>query len=304
MFADPTFFRSLASLHRAGIPWPQAVATAGGSDRRLTRPLASLAEGSGLADALASVVDPLDRAMLQAGESTGRLEATLERIAARHEQEARLRGQRKAALGYPVFVGHVAAVLAGLPDLLRGNVGAALLWTLGVLAPLYAVLWLTRPRAVPRDAPHPGPHPPRTSPVNRSAIEEADARALLALADGYESGVRIDETLDLARQAGAGGRVAYDLYRAGPRVREGKPLASAWSALPEDMARALTVGEETGELGRVAREQATALAFRVETRRKKFAAMLPVVIMLVVGGVVAWRVISFYLGHFEQYARF
>ena len=99
MFADPTFFRSLAALHRAGIPWPQAVASAGGSDRRLTRPLQSLAEGTSLADALAPVVDPLDRAMLQAGESSGKLEAALERIAARHEQEARMRGQRRAALG-------------------------------------------------------------------------------------------------------------------------------------------------------------------------------------------------------------
>ena len=304
MFADPTFFRSLASLHRAGVPWPQALATAAGTKREAAQPLASLAQGQGLAEALAPVVDPLDRAMLQAGESSGRLETTLERIAARHEQEARLTGERKAALLYPVVMGHIAAFLAALPDWIRGDFGTGLLWTAAVLLPLWAALWFTRPRRMKANPDHPGATPPALRPWNRNVIEEADARALLALADGFESGVWLDETLTLAHRAGAGGRVAYDLYRAKPRVAEGKPISSAWSAVPEELARALTVGEETGELGAAARQQATELAFGVEMRRRKFASLLPLGLMILVGGLVAWRVISFYLGHFAQYARF
>jgi len=300
MFADPTFYRSLASLHRAGIPWPQAVATAAGTDGRASGPLQSLAQGQSLAESLGPVVDPLDRAMLQAGESSGRLEATLERIAARHEQEARLRGERKAALAYPVLMGHVAALLAAVPDLIQGHVGQGLLWSLGVLVPLWTALWLTRPRRLAANPEHPGPKAPTATGLTRNAVEEADARALLALADGYESGVRLDEVLTLAHRAGAGGRVAFDLYRARPRVAEGKPLASVWSAIPETMARALTVGEDTGELGATARQQATELAFAVEMRRKKIASLLPLGIMILVGGLVAWRVIGFYVGYFQK----
>lgn len=304
MFVDPTFFRSLASLHRAGVPWPQAMATAAGKHAEAQRPLASLAEGRSLAEALGPVVQPLDRAMLQAGESSGRLEATLERIAARHEQEIRLRGEQRAALAYPVVMGHIAALLAAVPDLIAGDVLRGLAWAAGVLVPLWLALWTIRPRRVRTDAAHPGTTPPRVTMFTRSAIEEADAHALLALADGHESGVRYDEVLTLAQRAGAGGRVAFDLYRAKPRVAEGKPLSSAWSAIPDAMARALTVGEETGELGETARQQASELAFRVETRRRKVASLLPLGLMILVGGLVAWRVLSFYLGHFAKYAQF
>lgn len=304
MFDDPSFFRSLASLHRAGMPWPQALATAGGTNREAMRPLESLRDGKTLAESLAPVVDPLDHAMLQAGESSGRLEATLERIATRHEQEARLRGERRTALMYPVVMGHAAAFLAGLPDLIAGKPGSALLWCLAILVPLWTALWFTRPRRLTANPDHPGAKPPVPNLMTRSVIEEADARALLALADGFESGVWLDETLTLAHRAGAGGRVAYDLYRLKPRVAEGKALSTGWSATPEPIARALTIGEDTGELGQAARQQAGELTFVVEQRRKRFASMLPFGIMIVVGAVVAWRVISFYLGHFAQYSRF
>ena len=302
MFADPTVFRSLAALHRAGVSWPQAVASAAGGDAAFGPVRQRLLTGASLADALAPVVDALDRALLRAGEQTGTLEMTLERIAVRHEGEARLKTTRTMALLYPVVMGHVAAGLAGLPDVIGGRPLTGLLWTLAVLAPVYAVLWVLRRRG-PQAAGHPGTRPPRATGLRRSAVEEADVRGLLALADGYESGLRIDETLGLAADAGAGGRVAFDLHRARPRVAGGAALHTAWLAVPDDLAQSLRVGEETGELGRAARQSAAELGFRVEMRRKKIASLLPLGLLLLVGAIVAWRVISFYSGIYGDLGR-
>ncbi len=296
MYADPSLFRSLASLHRAGVAWPQALASAGAGHPRWQGASQALAGGASLAEALAPAVSALDVALLRAGESSGTLEAALENIASRHEAETRMRGKRKTALAYPVLMGHAAAVLAGFTDVIRGDFGTAALWTLSILLPLYAVLWLTRPRRVgaPAGEYHPGTRAPRPGFVMRSAVEEADARALGAFADCYEAGMPLDETLDLAGRAGAGGRAAFDLYRARPRVAEGASLHSAWSSLPEEMAHELRVGEESGELGMAARQIASRLQFAVEQRRKRFASLLPVGVLLLVGAIVAYRVITFY----------
>jgi len=295
VFADAPLYRSLASLHRAGVGWPQALASAGAGHPRWRAAEEALQAGSSLAEALAPVVPSLDGALLRAGEASGTLEATLERIANRHEAEGRTAGQRRTALAYPVVVGHIAALLAGFPDAFHGAWGAALLWTGALLAPLYLLLWATRPRRLQRgDRAHPGTQPPRAGVILRNAIEEADARALGAFADLFDAGLPLDETLDLAGRAGVGGRVAFDLYRARPRVRDGEALHTAWSAVPEDVAHELTVAEESGELGRVAHQIAARMQFGVEMRRKRFLALLPIVILLLDGAVVAYRVISFY----------
>jgi len=295
VFADAPLYRSLASLHRAGVSWPQALASAGGGHARWLAAQQALASGASLAEALAPAVAPLDGALLRAGEASGTLEAALERIANRHEAEVRTAGQRRTALAYPVVVGHLAALLAGFPDAFRGDWGSALLWTAALLVPLYVLLWFTRPRRVQGNAAHhPGTRAPRAGTILRNAIEEADARALGAFADCYDAGLPLDETLDLACRAGTGGRVAFDFYRARPRVRDGEALHTAWSAVPEDVARELTVAEETGEIGQVARQIAARYQFGVEMRRKRFVAVLPVVILLVDGAVVAFRVITFY----------
>ena len=164
-----------------------------------------------------------------------------------------------------------------------------------VLLPVYLLLYLTRRRRFePGEGAHPGTRPPRARGLRTSAVEEADARALTALADCLAAGVPLTDTLALAQQAGPGGRVAWDLYRARPRVQDGKPLSEAWLAVSGTMREELSIGEQTGELDEAARRIAARLRFAVDMRRKKIASVLPVALVLVVGGVVAWRLIGFY----------
>jgi type II secretory pathway component PulF len=88
--------------------------------------------------------------------------------------------------------------------------------------------------------------------------------------------------------------VGWDLYRAIPRVKEGAALAACWQATPPAYADELRTAEEAGELGKTARHLAARLRFEVEMRRKKIASLLPLAVLLVVGAVIAYRVISFY----------
>ena len=70
--------------------------------------------GSSLADAMErrpQVFDPLFRAMVRSGESSGRLEEALDRVAYQLEKMDELRRQIRSALLYPAFVFTVAIVI-------------------------------------------------------------------------------------------------------------------------------------------------------------------------------------------------
>jgi type II secretory pathway component PulF len=136
--------------------------------------------------------------------------------------------------------------------------------------------------------------------IGRGEKEEADARALLALADGFDAGIPLNELLKLAQRAGAGGRVAYDLYRGAPRVRDGDALDTIWQAVPTELAHHMDVAEKTGELSDTCRHAASRLRFDVEQRRKRLAAILPVVAVLIIGAIIGFRVITFYVDAYSK----
>jgi type II secretory pathway component PulF len=288
-------YRALASLHRAGVAWPQAVRHAARGAPRWSSVADAVERGSSLADAVGGVVDPLDEALIRAGEADGSLESTFQALAERHETTRRQRRARTTALVYPVLVAHVAALLLPLPDLVQGRVGAALSWALGVLVPLHVgLLWMRRAdRRLARRVPTGRPPEPRGT---RAAIEEADARALDALGRLYDAGVPLGDAIGLAMRAGWGGRAAADLGDARDRVARGEDLAGAWTRLPRDLATRLDGAERAGELGAAARQAASDLAFDAATRRERFARVLPVVVILLLGAVIAWRVLTFYAG--------
>jgi type IV pilus assembly protein PilC len=283
----PTLYRGLASLHRAGVAWPEALATTVGDDPSFAVARAQVAGGRPLSEALGARLPGLDLALIRAGEASGRLEQAFEALARRHDDERRRRGQRRAALAYPFLLAHVAALMLPLPDLFQGHVGTALLWALLPLVPVYALLFVARwtPR---NDEPLPYRFP------WTSRVEEQDASALDALGNLYDAGVPLLEALPLARRAGPRGRAAMDLARAEGRVREGLDLAGAWRALPAGITVGLATAEKAGSLGAECRAAAERLAFDVDIRRQKSTARLGPVLVLVLGAIVGLRVILFW----------
>jgi type II secretory pathway component PulF len=290
-------YRALAQLHDAGVGWPEALdAATAGDAARFAPARGALSRGVGFADALEPHLPPLDVAGLRAGEASGRLSEALKKLAERHEAERRRSLERRGSLAYPLLVAHVAALLLPIPDLVAGRIGAAIGWAALVLVPLHAVLWLSRAsrRAAERD------------PAGRggilalwrtpAAVEEADARALTALAWLFDAGVPLLGALPLAARAGAGGRVAADCVAAVGEVAAGRPIAPAFRRSPAEVSLPIATGEASGTLSDACRRAADSLAERAAYRRKRFAAMLPVAVTVVLGAVVGVRVLSFYAG--------
>ena len=287
MSVNAGVFRNLASMHRSGVGWPEALQTV--ADRRvsLAPAAAAVAEGQSLTEALRPHLAPVDAALLRAGEASGGLERTFESLATRHEEQVRARTQQRARLAYPMLIGHVGALLLAVPDFLKGNIGAGLLWSVAILLPLYALIWMSRRSAgAQSSAPAWGPWLP--------AAEDADARVLDALGACLSAGVPLPETLELAVAAAPGSRAGRDLVRAQGEVDQGRPLASAWRDLPQPICETLSTAEHAGELAQAATRTANELRFSAQMRRERSGARLPVWMMLGVGGVVALRLFKFY----------
>ncbi len=307
MGRQAAIFRSLAHLHGAGIAWPQAVESATGGVAPWSRVKDDLAAGKSVAQAFEPVADALDTALIKAGETSGNLQEVLGEIAASHEARDRRRSERRTRAAYPIVLAHVAALLLPIPDLLAqpANVGGAIGWAALVLLPVYAAMailrWSDRRGRPPVD---PVATPPKPLPLVgpfAARVEEADARALEALARLHDAGVPMDETARLASRAGWGGRAAVDLHVARGRALCGEDLAGAWGAMPSEISSRLRAAEAAGELSREARATSSDLRFRADQRSQRTLAALPALLMLLVGGVIAWRVLSFYVAYYSRF---
>ncbi len=286
-------YRSLAALHRAGIGWPAALASAAPASEAWALARTRVEQGEPLSRALIGAVEPIDLALLRAGEAGGSLEPALEALSRRHEEAHRDRGRRRAALAYPLMLAHIAALLLPLPDLMQRRLGSALLWFLLPLVPLYG-FWLYARRRPTPDRPLPFRFP------FSARVEEQDAEALEALGTLYDAGVPLSEALPLARASGPHGRVGRDLVRAESHVARGEPLAAAWRDVPPAQAVGLRTGELTGSLGRECLASAVRLHEDAALRRTRTLAKALPLIMLAIGLIVGARVISFYAGAFRQ----
>lgn len=280
----PTLYRALAALHRAGVGWHEALATAAPGQGTARERLAA---GATLPEALAGEVPPLDVALLRAAEAGGSYERVLEQLALRHEDEHRARGRRRAALAYPLTVAHVAALLMPIPDLVAGDLSGAVGWALAALAPIYLfVAWSRRQPTAARPLPARFPFTAR--------VLEMDARALAALGALYDAGVPLREALPLAREAGTHGRVARDLARAEVLVEQGAPLAGAWQDAPADLRVGLTSAERAGALGRECLAASERLVLDADLWRQRTLGRAVPLVMLALGVLVGARVLSFY----------
>src|SRR3954447_21334927 len=107
------FARQFATLVASGMPMLRSLYTLEDQteDERLTGAIAGVRQdveaGSSLGDAMErrpQVFDALFRAMVRSGETSGRLEESLERVAFQLEKMDALKRQVRSALMYPAFI--------------------------------------------------------------------------------------------------------------------------------------------------------------------------------------------------------
>ncbi len=288
--------------------------------------------GLSLSDAMSrhpKVFSQLFVAMTQAGEMGGVLESSLMRVADQLQKDAALRRQIKAAMVYPtmviifavavmmalvaflvpVFVGVFKQFGGELPALTKVSVfmseAVTGYWWLiigGTVAVLVAFLRWKSSTWGRKQWDHFRLHVPMK--IGTIVQQVAVARWSRTLASLTSAGVPLLQALEITGRTG--GNVAVEEAMDGviASVKRGgtiaAPLAQA-PIFPEMVTHMVGVGEETGALDSMLDRIAEFYEEQVEASVKALTSILEPIMIIVIGGIVGFIVISMYLPLFEVY---
>jgi type IV pilus assembly protein PilC len=288
--------------------------------------------GLSLSDSMArhpKVFNPLFVAMTQAGETGGVLEDALMRVADQLQKDASLRRQIKAAMIYPalvivfaigvmmalvaflvpVFVGVFKQFGGELPALTKVSVGLSHMvtgyWWLMFATTFAVVIAFLRWKKSSwgrKQWDHFRLHVPMK--IGGIVQQVAVARWSRTLASLTSAGVPLLQALDITGRTG--GNVAVEEAMDGviASVKRGgtiaAPLAQA-PIFPTMVTHMVGVGEETGALDSMLDRVAEFYEEQVEASVKALTSILEPIMIIVIGGIVGFIVISMYLPLFDVY---
>jgi type IV pilus assembly protein PilC len=281
------------------------------------------------------VFDPLYRSMVQAGEGSGRLEQALERVAAQLEKLDALRRQVKSAMMYPAIVFTIAIVVmvvivafvvpvfvgifqeisqengesAELPLMTQITVGVSDAvtgsWYIIVPVLLVAAYVFVRWKKSERGRLQWDRLKLRIPMKIGDVVQKvALARWSRTFSGTVSSGVPILQSIQIAGQT-AGNAViqeameaVYDSVKKGGTIA--KPLEDA-SVFPPMVSHMVAVGEESGQLEGMLEKIADFYDAEVDAKIKALTSLIEPIMIVVVGCVVGFIVISMYLPIFSLY---
>jgi type IV pilus assembly protein PilC len=294
--------------------------------------------GSSIAQAMESqpgVFDPLYRSVVKAGEDSGRLEEALDRIASQLERLDALRRQVKSAMMYPavvftlalvvmiVVVAVIVPVFVGIFNQLalsNPEVGTSLpimtqitvsvsdfvthQWYLllgGIALGSYAFIrWKKSDRGrlqwdrfkirIPR--------------IGDVVQKIALARWSRTFAGMVASGVPILQAIEISGETAGNAVINEAMGEVYASVKRGGSLAGPMAAhaiFPPMVEHMVSVGEESGQLETMLAKIADFYEAEVDARIKSLTALIEPLMIIFVGGVVGFIVISMYLPIFSIY---
>lgn len=332
-----TVTRQLADLVSSGMPLHRCLTVlcdqASGRQQQLLRAIMQeVQRGTSLSEALRTFsrsFPTLYVEMVRAGETSGHLDAVLQRLAEFLENQEVRRTQVISALTYPsvivmVAMGAIVFMVTFLVPRLSvvfADLGQAL------PAPTRVVLALahTAPRAGPWVALAlaalciVGRKAAATASVGKAldaallrlpllgrlisnATISRFARTLGTLQAG---GVPMLDALDIAGAASANRLIAAQTKTLQQRVREGESLSHALSQsrlFPTALVQMTAVGEETGNVSAMLIRYANAADFQYDQAMRRLTSLLEPAVILVMGGIVAFIVLSVLLPVFQIYS--
>jgi type IV pilus assembly protein PilC len=273
--------------------------------------LAELAGGCTLGDALERVQDwlpALDVALLRAGEQSGRLEASFRLLADYYNSRARMARQMIGDLAYPFFLFHFAVFIFPFPKLfLSANWVWYLGRTFGFLLPVYAVaglviyaaqsghgeVWRARLEAILH----------RVPVLGTARLYLALSRLAAALEALLNAGVMVIEAWEMAAKASGSPALNRVVKAWRPLVDAGQTPAEVVRAapiFPELFANQYATGEISGQLDDTLKR--LRVYYEEEGSRKLHAVAqwTPRAIYLFVVLMIAYQIIHFYVGYFNQ----
>ncbi len=294
--------------------------------------------GSSVADAMErrpGVFDPLYRSMVRAGEGSGRLEQALDMVAIQIEKLDALRRQIRSAMMYPalvfafaiivmsVVVAFIVPVFVGifedlasdsgesaeLPMLTQITVGASDLLTGSwyILLPVIGALtfafiqWKKTERGryqwdvVKLNLPF---------KVGDVVQKVAIARWSRIFSGTVEAGVPILQAIKIAGETSGNAVVAESMDKVYASVRQGGTIAAPLEqspVFPSMVTQMVAVGEETGQLEHMLSKVADFYEAEVDAKVKALTSLIEPIMIVFVGVVVGFIVISMYLPIFSMY---
>jgi type IV pilus assembly protein PilC len=339
------FSRQFATLIASGMPMLRSLYTLEDQteDERLCGAIAGVREdveaGSSLADAMArrpQVFDKLFRAMVQSGETSGRLDESLERIAYQLEKLDALKREIRSAVLYPAFVFAAAVVVmlavvifivpvfadafkeavsdqpgesSSLPTMTQFMVsfsdflkGYWFIWVPGMVAATIGFFQWKKTDAG------------RTQwdrlklrlPIHIGDIVQkaAVARWSRTFSGAVASGVPLLESIKLTGQTSGNAEVEASMDEVYASVKSGGTLAhpiEKADVFPPMVGHMVSVGEESGQLEAMLTKIADFYEAEVDTKVKALTSLIEPAMIVIVGGMVGFIVIAMYLPLFSLY---
>jgi type IV pilus assembly protein PilC len=338
------FSRQFATLIASGMPMLRSLYTLEDQteDEMLKRAIAGVRQdveaGSSVAAAMESqpgVFDPLYRAVVRAGEGSGRLEESLDRVAFQLERLDALRRQVKSAMTYPmvvfglaltvmilvvtlivpVFVGIFNEIAsespgesAALPIPTQITVGVSDFvthkWFLLIPitgAAIYGFLRWKKTDRGRRGWDRAKLRMPRIGDVVQKVALARWSRTFSGL---IASGVPILQAIEIAGETSGNTVITEAMEDVYNSVKGGGSIARPIEqneVFPPMVSHMVAVGEDSGQLEHMLAKIADFYEAEVDAKIKALTALIEPIMIMFVGGVVGFIVISMYLPIFSLY---
>lgn len=322
------FTRQMATLLRSGIPLADSLGALVDqvTNVRLKSPLsevrAAVNEGSAFADALAKhpkLFDELFVSMVRAGEIAGNLDEVLSRLADFLENSQKLKSKIQGAMIYPmvmvvVGIGIMAVLMIKvIPEITSmftsqgkvlplntrfliatsGFMGRYWLWIL--LASIAGGMLFTRWIKSKEGKPVWHRFTLKLPVIGELVRTINVGRFSRTLGTMLQSGVPMLRALDTAKQIVGNVLIQDAIEEAKRAVTEGESLATTLKKsgqFPATMIHMVAVGEKAGQLEQMLERVAITYESEVDTKLSRFTALLEPMMLVVMGGAVAFIVFS------------
>lgn len=331
------FSRQFSTMIDAGLPLVQCLEILGGQSdnpafKKVVKTIQNDVEsGSTFADALRKhpkVFDSLYVNLVQAGEVGGILDVILQRLSVYLEKAAKLKGQVKSAMVYPIAIMCVAVVVVGVllvfvipifEKMFKEMGGASLPaptqfvinlsnWTqhnihfviMGIFGLISGWKWIRRnPRTLEMSDDLFLKMPIIGSVIRKVAV----ARFTRTLGTMISSGVPILEALDITARAAGNKTVEKAVLRARLSISEGKTVAEPLTksnVFPPMVCQMINVGEQTGALDQMLGKIADFYDEEVDSSVKGLTSLMEPAMMVILGGLIGGLVVAMYMPIFDM----
>ncbi len=329
------FSRQLATMISAGLPIVQAIAilerqTENKKFKKILKEIRTDVEGgSNFSDALTKhkVFTPLYVNLVRAGETSGTLDAVLDRLATFLEKDLELRGKIKSAMTYPVIVLSFAIIITyflmvGIVPMFAGiltDLGSELplltriliviadflqhgvLYIIGItLAVYFAYRYYYKTPRGRRVLDGLKLRMPVFGNLNKKSAIARFSRTFGLL---VSSGVNVIEAMDITRGTAGNAIVEDILSETKESIQVGEPIHSTLlrypQVFPPMVSSMIAIGEETGALDTMLQKVADFYEREVDEAVTSLTAAIEPVMIIILGGIVGAIVAGMFLPLFQ-----